>query len=299
MALVGESGSGKTTLAESIMGLNRGDRAVNTIGTVMFRGRDLVAMTEAQLRRSVWGVAISMIFQDPMSSLNPVQRIGWQIAEMLTTHGLSWRQANHEAIRLLGEVGIPNPVQRVNDYPHQFSGGMRQRAMIALALACNPALLIADEPTTALDVTIQAQILDLLKRLRSTHRSSILLVSHDLGAVADIADRVMVMYAGQIVEVATADQLFRNPQHPYSWGLLASVPRLDRTVERLLPIPGVPATMTELKSGCPFRERCRYAMEICAQPPELLPTPGEGGHLSRCWLSESDRVRLRGKAESE
>jgi len=243
----------------------------------------------------VRGNEIAMIFQDPMTSLNPVYTVGDQIVEAITTHEqASKSEAKRRAVELLRQVGIPNPQVRVDDYPHQFSGGMRQRAMIAMALSCNPDVLIADEPTTALDVTIQAQILELLDRLRADFDSAVILITHDLGVVAEVADDILVMYAGRIVERGGKRQLFYDPQHPYTWGLLGSIPRLDRPKpEKLHSIEGTPPSLINLPEGCKFRPRCPHAFEKCSEEPELKNRVEAPGHLDRCWLSLEDKRHLR------
>jgi peptide/nickel transport system ATP-binding protein/oligopeptide transport system ATP-binding protein len=227
-----------------------------------------------------------MIFQDPMTSLNPVYRIGSQIAEAIQAHeDIDKRGARARAVELLRQVGIPNPDTRVDDYPHQFSGGMRQRAMIAMALSCNPSILIADEPTTALDVTIQAQIVDLINRLKDDFKSAVIFITHDLGVIAEIADEIIVMYAGRVVEQGSTRDLFYDPQMPYTWGLLGSIPRLDRPrVERLHTIEGAPPSLINLPQGCKFRPRCPHAFEKCMEEPELENRVETPGHLDRCWL---------------
>jgi peptide/nickel transport system ATP-binding protein len=235
-----------------------------------------------------------MIFQDPMTSLNPVYKVGWQIEEQLHAHEkLARRAARARAIELLGAVGIPSASRRIDDYPHQFSGGMRQRVMIAIALACNPDLLIADEPTTALDVTIQAQILTLIERLKSEFGSAVIVITHDMGVVAQIAETVAVMYAGKIVEQGVVDDVFASPQHPYTWGLLGSIPRLDRPKPGRLPtIRGLPPSLIDLPIGCSFAPRCDHAHEACLVPPALLARSG-GRHLDRCVLSPEQKAVLR------
>ena len=283
VAIVGESGCGKSVTAQTLMGLTRSPNT--TIGgSVTFGGRDLNQLSDAELR-SLRGEHIAMIFQDPMTSLNPVYRVGDQIAEMIRAHRqVSKKDAVARATQLLRSVGIPNPERRVRDYPHEFSGGMRQRVMIAMALALEPEVLIADEPTTALDVTIQAQILGLLRTLNREKNTAVVLITHDLGVVAEIADKVVVMYAGQVVEEAALEALFYQPRHPYTWGLLGSIPRPDEPrPERLTQIPGHPPSLLDPPTGCRFAARCEYAFDACAQPPPLK-SRSDGGHLDRCWL---------------
>ena len=283
VAIVGESGCGKSVTAQSVIGLTRSPNATIT-GTAVFDGRDLIAAEETELR-SVRGEQIAVVFQDPMTSLNPVYRVGDQIAEMIRAHrGVSKREAMVRAVELLDAVGIPNADRRVRDYPHEFSGGMRQRVMIAMALSCGPQVLIADEPTTALDVTIQAQILELLRRLNRDRGVAVLLITHDLGVVAELADRVVVMYAGQVVEQAGVEELFDAPRHPYTHGLLGSIPRLDRPrPERLPQVPGQPPSLLAPPEGCRFAPRCDHAFAECVQPPPLR---DGAAHLTRCWLTE-------------
>jgi len=287
LALVGESGSGKSVTALSIMGLipSSGGRVVN--GSIYFDGRGLLELTPSEMRRVRLG-DVSMIFQEPMTSLNPVFRIGTQLREVYQYHGgLNKRDSRDAAIEMLETVGIPDPMQRVDEYPHQLSGGMRQRVMIAMALACNPKLLIADEPTTALDVTIQAQILDLLQSLQEEFRMAILLITHDLGVVAEMADVVAVMYAGKIVDSALAGPMFDSPEHPYTKGLFASLPRLEGARERLDAIAGRVPSLLEMPDGCRFHTRCPLAMERCrSELPPLFPT--SSGHASACWLHEAN-----------
>jgi oligopeptide/dipeptide ABC transporter ATP-binding protein len=295
LGVVGESGSGKSVTALTILGLTRGPGA-RLAGEILYGGRNLLDLKERQLQR-LRGKEIAMIFQDPMTSMNPVHRVGDQIAETIVIHEhVSRSVARRRAVELLKEVGIPNPLERIDDYPHQFSGGMRQRAMIAMALSCNPAILIADEPTTALDVTIQAQILDLIARLQESFGSAVVLITHDLGVVADIADEVTVMYAGRIIESGTSEQIFNDPQHPYTWGLLASIPRIDKPrTKRLRPIDGLPPSLIDLGPGCSFAPRCPYVFEACQLEPGLDARAGPG-HLDRCWLSPRDRAALRNPA---
>jgi len=286
LGVVGESGSGKSITAMSIMRLipSPPGRIVN--GTVSFEGDDVLAMSDEEMRH-VRGNKIAMIFQDPMTSLNPVLNINRQISETLELHlGMSKSQSRQRAIELLQMVGIPNAEQRVDQYPHQFSGGMRQRVMIAMALSCNPKLLIADEPTTALDVTIQAQILDLMRSLQVEHNTALMLITHDLGVVAGMTDRIQVMYAGHIVETAETEELFANPRHPYTVGLLNSIPRLDAADKtKLDPIRGMPPDLIDLPDMCPFLPRCDYAREKCEQQnPPLLEV--NAGHRSACWFWE-------------
>jgi peptide/nickel transport system ATP-binding protein len=293
LGIVGESGSGKSVTAMTLLGLTR-DKNTRFEGEVLYRDQDLLVLPESRLRE-VRGNEIAMIFQDPMTSLNPVYTVGDQIVEAITTHEqASKSDAKRRAVELLRQVGIPNPQVRVDDYPHQFSGGMRQRAMIAMALSCNPDILIADEPTTALDVTIQAQILELLDRLRADFDSAVILITHDLGVVAEVADDIVVMYAGRIVERGAKRQLFYDPQHPYTWGLLGSIPRLDRPKpERLHSIEGTPPSLINLPEGCKFRPRCPHAFEKCHEEPELKNRVESPGHFDRCWLSVEDKRRLR------
>jgi oligopeptide/dipeptide ABC transporter ATP-binding protein len=294
LGIVGESGSGKSVTAMTLLGLTRGVNA-RFEGTINYKGNDLLNMNEAQLRR-FRGNELGMIFQDPMTAMNPVYRIGDQITEAIQTHEqVSKRTAKNRAVQLLRQVGIPSPEERVNDYPHQFSGGMRQRAMIAMALSNNPDILIADEPTTALDVTIQAQIIELIDRLKDDFNSSVILITHDLGVVADIADDIAVMYAGRIVEYGTKRQVFYDPQHPYTWGLLGSIPRLDRPKpEKLHSIAGAPPSLINLPKGCKFRPRCPHAFEKCTEQPDLENRVGDTPpHLDRCWLTVEQKRDLR------
>lgn len=286
IGLVGESGCGKSVTALSIMRLIASPPGIIANGEILFEGTDLLKLSPDQMR-SVRGDDISMIFQEPMTSLNPVFRIGDQISEVYRTHRkMSKKPAFEAAVEILKTVGMPSPEERARDYPHQMSGGMRQRVMIAMALACNPKLMIADEPTTALDVTIQAQILDLMNEIKHTKDTGIILITHDLGVVAEMADKVAVMYAGLIVEEADVKTLFANPLHPYTLGLLKSVPRIDKESKskgsRLFMIPGMVPDLINLPHGCVFRERCLEAGEICQSPPEL--ERKDSGALVRCWM---------------
>ncbi|NBI07230.1 ABC transporter ATP-binding protein [Senegalia massiliensis] len=284
VAIVGESGCGKSVTAQSTMQLIPMPPGRIKDGQVMFNGKDLTKLTDKQME-SIRGSEISMIFQDPMTSLNPTMKVGKQIMEGLIKHQrLSKAEAKKKAIEMLDVVGIPNPEKRVEQYPHEFSGGMRQRAMIAIALSCDPKLLIADEPTTALDVTIQAQILDLMKDLQRDFDTAIILITHDLGVVADIAQRVVVMYAGLVIESGTLDEIFYNGQHPYTWGLMRSIPKVNTDEkERLVPIEGTPPDLFSPPKGCPFAARCKYAMPICKeQMPEK--TYLSEDHYVKCWL---------------
>jgi oligopeptide/dipeptide ABC transporter ATP-binding protein len=286
VALVGESGCGKSVSALSVMRLVAAPAGRIVGGRVLFKGRDLLALSEEEMRR-VRGREIAMIFQEPMTSLNPVLTVGRQLTEGLEIHlGMDRHAARRRAAELLGMVGISDPARRLPQYPHQFSGGMRQRMMIAMALACNPSLILADEPTTALDVTIQAQILELLKDLSRRLGVAMLIITHNLGVVARYADRVNVMYAGRIVERATARELYANPRHPYTLGLLKSVPRLDvPRRQRLDPIEGQPPDLTRLPPGCAFGPRCAFRVERCIETPALTPI-GEAGHVAACWQAE-------------
>ena len=284
LGIVGESGSGKSVTAMTLMGLTRGINA-RFGGEVLYKGRDLLHVSDRDMQK-YRGNELGMIFQDPMTSLNPVYRIGEQIAEAIRAHeNVGKRAARARTVELLRQVGIPNPESRVDDFPHQFSGGMRQRAMIAMALSCNPSVLIADEPTTALDVTIQAQIVELIGRLKDDFNSAVIFITHDLGVIADIADEIIVMYAGRVVERGTKRDLFYDPQMPYTWGLLGSIPRLDRPrPERLHTIKGSPPSLINPPEGCKFRPRCPHAFDKCAHEPGLENRVESPGHLDRCWL---------------
>jgi peptide/nickel transport system ATP-binding protein len=285
LAVLGESGSGKSVTAQAIMGILDTPPAVVRSGQIRYEGRDLLAMPEEQ-RRQVRGKQIAMIFQDALSALNPVFPVGWQIGETLRQReGLSRRDARRRAVELMDLVKIPAARQRVGDYPHQFSGGMRQRVMIAMALAMNPRVLIADEPTTALDVTVQAQIMDLLGELRRELDMAMILITHDLGVVADVADRIAVMYAGRIIEHADVHSLYQAPAHPYTKGLLASIPRLDQRGQELATIKGLPPNLMRIPSGCPFHPRCPYARQVCV---DVVPAVQELGNdrTSACHFAQ-------------
>ncbi|MCP9487398.1 MAG: ABC transporter ATP-binding protein [Gaiellaceae bacterium MAG52_C11] len=291
LGVLGESGSGKSVTMMSVLRLIRDPNAIFA-GEVLYKGRDLMRLPEQRMRE-VRGAEIAMIFQDPMTSLTPVYRVGWQIAEQIRAHqSISPNEARRSAIELLGAVGIPNPTARVDDYPHQFSGGMRQRVLIAMALSCNPDLLIADEPTTALDVTIQAQILELIMRLKDDFGSAVVMITHDMGVLAEIADRMVVMYGGRIVEEGTREEVFYDPQHPYTWGLLGSIARLDRPKpQRLTAIQGAPPSLLHLPPGCAFAPRCPQRFSRCEARPPLHDKLGTG-HLDACFLEpEAKRTR--------
>jgi len=292
LAIVGESGCGKSVTVQSIMGLIPSPPGKIKNGNILFDNRNIIALNDKQME-SIRGSEIGMIFQDPMTSLNPTMTIGQQIAEGLIKHQhMNKKQAIERAIEMLKIVQIPNADKRANSYPHQFSGGMRQRAMIAMALACNPKLLIADEPTTALDVTIQAQIVELMKDLQQNTGTAIILITHDLGIVADIAQRVIVMYAGEVVESGNIRDIFYDPHHPYTWGLLLSVPRLDSDEKKpLVPIHGTPPDLLAPPPGCAFADRCQYAMRICREAsPEVIHI--NENHYARCWLLHPDAPKV-------
>lgn len=286
LAIVGESGSGKSVTSKAIMGLIPQPPGRIKDGQILFEGHDLVKYSNKEMQR-IRGKEISMIFQDPMTALNPTMKIGKQIAEGLIKHQhLSKHDARKQAIELLKLVGIPNPETRVDEYPHQFSGGMRQRVVIAIALACNPKVLIADEPTTALDVTIQAQILDLMRDLQKKTGTAIVLITHDLGVVANLAGRVAVMYGGKVIETGTVDEIFYQPKHPYTWGLLSSMPKLHAKTDKLLAIPGSPPDLSDPPKGCPFAPRCPHAMKVCTvKMPEY--TKVSGTQKAACWLLDA------------
>ena len=298
LGIVGESGSGKSVTCLTIMGLNP-KRSAMTTGSAMWKGEDLLTVPSKRLRE-IRGNEIAMIFQDPMTSLNPVHKIGDQLAEAMRLHeDVTKKTARARALELLKAVGIPRAERRLDDYPHQFSGGMRQRVMIAMSLINNPDLLIADEPTTALDVTTQAQILKLMDTLQKEFGSAIIIITHDLGVVAEIADEVVVMYGAQVVERATVNELFARPSMPYTWGLLGSLPRIDHDVERLAQIPGTPPSLLNPPTGCRFHPRCKYAMSICqSELPQLLSATGSATHLSRCHLDQATRDTEIKKLES-
>jgi peptide/nickel transport system ATP-binding protein len=284
LGIVGESGSGKSVTAMTLMGLTRGVNA-RFEGEVLYKGTNLLEVSDRDMQ-NYRGNEIGMIFQDPMTSLNPVYRIGEQIVEAIQAHErVDKRTARSRTIELLRQVGIPNPDARVANFPHEFSGGMRQRAMIAMALSCNPSILIADEPTTALDVTIQAQIVELINTLKDDFDSAVIFITHDLGVIAEIADEIIVMYAGRVVERGSKRDVFYDPQMPYTWGLLGSIPRLDRPrPERLHTIEGAPPSLINVPDGCKFRPRCPHAFEKCKEEPALENRVGTPGHLDRCWL---------------
>lgn len=283
LGIVGESGSGKSITSKAIMQLVPKPAGKVKSGEILFEGNDLLKKGEKEMQK-VRGNEIAMIFQDPMTSLNPTMTIGQQIMEGLRKHQkMNKKEAHKRAIELLNQVSIPNPAKRIKQYPHQFSGGMRQRVVIAIALACNPKVLIADEPTTALDVTIQAQILDLMRDLQNRTGTSIILITHDLGVIANMVQRVAVMYGGKVVETGNVDELFYQPKHPYTWGLLSSMPDMNARKEELLAIPGTPPDLSNPPKGCPFAPRCPHAMKVCT---EIMPeyTQVSEEHQAACWL---------------
>jgi len=295
VAIVGESGSGKSVTAQTIIGLTRANNA-RIEGSVKLAGEELTSAGDAEMRK-LRGERVAMIFQDPMTSFNPVYRLGDQIVEAIRAHrpDTSKKQGHQRVVELFEAVGIPDAERRVDDYPHEFSGGMRQRAMIAMALALEPEVLIADEPTTALDVTIQAQILGLIDELNRERNLATILITHDLGVVAEVADRVLVMYAGKVVEEGTLDEIFYNPQHPYTWGLLGSLTRLDRPRPHRLPqIAGSPPSLLDLPEGCPFRPRCPHEFSKCPEYPGLeARLPDSADHRDRCWLTPEEKREKR------
>ena len=304
LGIVGESGSGKTVLTQTLLRLTPG---ADISGRAEFDGTNLLTLTDDQMR-GIRGAQIAVIFQDPLTSLHPLYKVGWQIVEMIRAHdkSVSKSEATERAVDLLRRVGIPRPEQRVNDYPHQFSGGMRQRAMIAMALSLSPKLMIADEPTTALDATVQAQILDLLLHLQQESDTALILITHDIGVVADIADDVIVMYAGRAAEKASKDDIFYRPHHPYTKGLLESIPNSSAAAERLKPITGQPPSLIRLPTGCAFHPRCAYVMDRClTEEPNLVAVGAAGAHRSACFLptravglaEEAEELRRRAVGE--
>jgi peptide/nickel transport system ATP-binding protein len=291
LGIVGESGSGKSVTAMTLLGLTR-DKNTMFEGRVTYDGDNLLALPESRLR-DVRGNQIAMIFQDPMTSLHPFYKVGDQISEAIRAHqSVSKKEGAEQAVEMLRRVGIPRPEERAKQFPHEFSGVMRQRAMIAMALSLNPDLLIADEPTTALDVTVQAQILDLIDRLKSEFNAAVAIITHDLGVVAEHCDNIQVMYAGKIVETGDGKDIYYRSHHPYTWGLLRSIPRLDtRSDERLVPIKGLPPSLIHVPSGCSFHPRCPYVMDVCrTEVPPLV--PADGHHASACHLSLADKERI-------
>jgi peptide/nickel transport system ATP-binding protein len=296
LGIVGESGSGKSVTAQAILGLHKGSSA-DISGQIWLEGEELVSMPEGDMR-ALRGNEMAMIFQDPLSSLHPLYSVGWQIVEAYREHNkVSKAVARRRAVEMLERVGIPNPDKRFDDYPHEFSGGMRQRAMIAMALVCDPKLLIADEPTTALDVTVQAQILELMKDLQREFNSAIILITHDLGVVAETCETVVVMYGGQCVEQGSVNDIFYNPQMPYTWGLLGSMPRMDRSRQtRLTPIPGTPPSLIQVPRGCVFHPRCRFRDrvpgEACTTVHPDLEDVDSTGHRARCHIDEHQRSQI-------
>ncbi|MGG7176246.1 ABC transporter ATP-binding protein [Clostridium paraputrificum] len=298
IGIVGESGCGKSVSMMSIMGL-LSDNGKIVDGEIIFNGKNISNATEKEMEQ-IRGNKIGMIFQDPMTSLNPVLTVGKQLTEHLIKHkGLTKKEANAEAVKMLELVGIPSPAKRLTQYPHEFSGGMRQRVMIAMSLICKPELIIADEPTTALDVTIQAQIMDLMKDLKDKMNTAIILITHDLGVVADLCTRIYVMYGGLIVEEGTDEDIFYRGQHPYTWGLLKSVPNpKSNEREKLIPIDGQPPDLFKPPAGCPFAERCDHAMKICIEKQPPLFELG-GAHKAACWLCHENAPKVEGPARRE
>ncbi|WP_042429322.1 ABC transporter ATP-binding protein [Streptacidiphilus anmyonensis] len=298
LGIVGESGSGKSVTSLSLLGLHKGSRA-RVSGEVWLDGEELVGMTEAQMR-ALRGQKVSMIFQDPLSALHPFFTVGSQIAEAYRVHHKASKKEAHErAVEMLKRVGIPQPERRAKDYPHQFSGGMRQRAMIAMSLVCDPELLIADEPTTALDVTVQAQILDLIRDLQEEFGSAVIIITHDLGVVAEISDDILVMYGGRRIEYGSVHDVLKAPEHPYTWGLLQSMPHLGGDVsQRLNPIPGSPPSLINLPSGCAFNPRCAFKDQVAdgrclSERPELLPVLDSDKHIAACHLTGDAKAEIR------
>jgi peptide/nickel transport system ATP-binding protein len=292
LGVVGESGSGKSVTFLTLMGLLDA-RHAQVSGSVLFDGQEILGASGSRLQK-IRGQRIGMIFQDPMTSLNPVKRIGWQLEEAVMLHNdVTRAEARRRSIEVLKEVEIPRAEARIDDYPHQFSGGMRQRVMIAMALINKPEVIIADEPTTALDVTTQAQILRLMEQLQEEHGTAIVMITHDLGVVAELSDEVLVMYGGRVVEQAQVDDLFAKPEMPYTWGLLGSLPRLDVVTNRLEQIPGQPPSLLHPPQGCAFNPRCAYVFDRCrAELPELRPSPVGADHRFRCHLGDEDRARI-------
>jgi peptide/nickel transport system ATP-binding protein len=290
LGVVGESGSGKSVGFLTVMGLVTSKQAIIE-GEVLFQGQDLLKLPQDEMR-NIRGSKMGMVFQDPMSSLHPFYRVGAQIAEAVRTHQkVSKKEAADMAVEMLRRVGIPRPEDRAKQYPHEYSGGMRQRAMIAMALVLNPDLLIADEPTTALDVTVQAQILDLIDRLREEFNAAVVIITHDLGVVAEHCNDIQVMYAGRIVETGDAKDMYYQAHHPYTWGLLQSIARMDMETERLRPIKGLPPSLIQVPPGCPFHPRCPYVMDVCKRErPELIPSNGH--HASACHLTLAEKERI-------
>ncbi|SEM64923.1 ABC transporter ATP-binding protein [Streptacidiphilus jiangxiensis] len=303
LGIVGESGSGKSVTSLSLLGLHKGSRA-QVGGEIWLDGEELVGMSESQMR-GLRGRKVSMIFQDPLSALHPFYSVGSQIAEAYQVHHkASKKEAKERAIEMLKRVGIPQPERRAKDYPHQFSGGMRQRAMIAMSLVCDPELLIADEPTTALDVTVQAQILDLIRDLQEEFGSAVIIITHDLGVVAEISDDILVMYGGRRIEYGSVNDVLKSPEHPYTWGLLQSMPHLGGDVaQRLNPIPGSPPSLINLPSGCAFNPRCSFKEQVpdgrcTVERPELLPVLGSDKHIAACHLTGEHKAEIRRGATS-
>jgi peptide/nickel transport system ATP-binding protein len=297
LGIVGESGSGKSVTALTVMGLTRLPNAA-VEGRVLLDGVDLLALPSDELRR-IRGSRVAMVFQDPMSSLHPLYKVGWQIVEAIRAHGdVPKDVARRRAVQALADVGIPSPAERMDSYPHELSGGMRQRVMIAMALVLDPDVLIADEPTTALDVTVQAQILDVIRRLQEERGTAVALITHDLGVVAETADKLAVMYAGRVVERGPLATVLDTPEHPYTWGLLQSIPRLDASPERLQPIAGAPPSLIHVPSGCPFHPRCPYAFALCPDilPPLVLSQPG---HDVACHLPPAKRQSIGRELRAE